>query len=72
MARQDSISAYDLLNRGAESVPLGSEGLMVLDYWQGNRTPYTDAQARGMIWGLSLLHEKKHIHRAIYRGDLLW
>src|SRR5258708_32207229 len=41
---------------------------MVLDYWQGNRTPYTDAQARGMIWGLSLRHEAKHIYRAIIEG----
>src|SRR5947209_2588360 len=64
-ARQEGISVYDLLNRRAESVPLGSEGLMVLDYWQGNRTPYTDSQARGMIWGLSLRHETKHIYRAI-------
>ncbi len=68
LARQEGISVYDLLNRSAESVPLGSEGLMVLDYWQGNRTPYTDAQARGMIWGLSLRHEKKHIYHAIIEG----
>src|SRR6266480_2013498 len=68
VARQEGISAYDLLNRRAESVPPGSEGLMVLDYWQGNRTPYTDSQARGMIWGLSLRHETKHIYRAIIEG----
>ena len=68
LARQEGISVYDLLNRQAESVPPGSEGLMVLDYWQGNRTPYTDAQARGMLWGLSLRHEKKHIYRAIIEG----
>ena len=68
VARQKGIPAYDLLNRMAESLLPGSEGLMVLDYWQGNRTPYTDSQARGMIRGLSLRHEKRHIYRALIEG----
>src|SRR5438445_13844373 len=41
---------------------------MVSDYWQGNRTPYTHPQARGMILGLPLRHETKHIYRAIIEG----
>ena len=41
---------------------------MVLDYWQGNRTPYTDSLARGMIWGLSLRHVARLIYRAIIEG----
>jgi FGGY-family pentulose kinase len=61
-------SAYDILNRAAAQLPPGAEGLMVLDWWQGNRTPYTDPNVRGMIYGLSLGHTQAHIYRAIMEG----
>jgi len=67
-ARQQGLGLYDLLNTRAESVPVGSDGLIVLDYWQGNRTPYTDPEARGMIWGLTLKHDAAHVYRAIIEG----
>src|SRR3712207_7749344 len=62
------VDAYDVLNELARDVPVGSEGLVVLDYFQGNRTPYTDPLARGMMWGLSLSHGPGHIFRAIVEG----
>ena len=58
-------SAYDILNRAAEQLPPGADGLLILDWWQGNRTPYTDPNVRGMIYGLSLGHTQAHIYRAI-------
>lgn len=67
-ANTRGISLYDLLNRRAENLPPGSDGLIVLDHWQGNRTPYTDSEARGMIWGLTLKHDTAHIYRAIIEG----
>ena len=57
-----------VLNEMAEKVPVGSEGLIVVDYFQGNRTPYSDPLARGMIWGLSLSHTPGHVFRAILEG----
>jgi ribulokinase len=59
---------YDVLNEWAAEIPPGSEGLVVLDYFQGNRTPYTDPLARGVMWGLSLRHGEGHIFRAIIEG----
>lgn len=53
------------LSEAAGRVPPGSEGVMALDYWQGNRTPHVDADARGMFWGLSLHHERAHLFRAL-------
>ena len=41
---------------------------MVLDYFQGNRSPYTDPHARGLISGLSLRHGPGHLFRAILEG----
>src|SRR5262249_44933445 len=63
----DSIS-YDKLNAEARALPPGAEGLVVLDHFQGNRTPYTDAQARGVISGLTLKHGPAHLYRAMIEG----
>jgi len=62
------VSCYDLLNEQARAIPPGSDGLIVLDYWQGNRTPYVDPEARGVMWGFSLHHTQAHIYHAIQEG----
>ncbi len=64
-AREEGCSVLDLLNRMAEQIPVGSEGLIMLEYLQGNRTPWVDSDVRGMLYGLSLKHTPAHIYRAI-------
>lgn len=59
---------YAYLDSLAEAVPPGSEGLLVLDYFQGNRTPYKDPLARGTVIGLTLKHTLPHLYRAVYEG----
>jgi xylulokinase len=59
------LSAYDLLNVEAERVPPGSDGLIVLPFLMGERTPLWDANARGVVFGLSLNHGKGHLVRAM-------
>jgi xylulokinase len=59
------VSAYDLLNLQAEKIPPGSDGLLVLPYLMGERTPIWDTAARGVIFGLSLNHTKGHLVRAM-------
>ena len=61
-------SPYELLDREAAAVPIGSDGLIALDYFQGNRTPHTDPFARGTIWGLSLQSSRGHVFRALMEG----
>jgi FGGY-family pentulose kinase len=56
---------YRVLAGEAARVPPGSEGLVVLDTWQGNRTPYRDPLATGCMWGLTLSHTRAHLYRAI-------
>jgi ribulose kinase len=46
-------------------LPPGAEGLVVLDHFQGNRTPHTDPNARGVISGLTLKHGPAHLYRAM-------
>ena len=59
---------YQLLEKKAENIQPGAEGLLVLDHWQGNRTPYIDPNSRGVILGLSLAHTAHHVFRAILEG----
>ncbi len=62
------VSSYDLLNLQAAKVPVGSEGLIILPFLMGERTPIWDVYARGVIFGLSLNHGKGHIVRAMMEG----
>ncbi len=57
--------AYEILDGEAAGVPPGAGGLVALDYFQGNRTPYTDSKARGAIWGLSLSSSRGQVFRAL-------
>ncbi len=56
------------LNREAAALLPGAEGLIVLDHFQGNRTPHTDALSRGALVGLSLSHGRAHVFRAMIEG----
>jgi gluconokinase len=59
---------YEKLERYAEEVGLGAEGLLFLPYLAGERNPHWNARARGVLFGLSLHHRRKHIARAIMEG----
>lgn len=63
-----STSEYAMLDQMASQVPIGSHGLIVNEYFQGNRTPYTDSKARGIISNLSLSHSLADLYRAIEEG----
>ena len=53
------------LDQKAGAVPAASEGLVVLPYFLGEKTPIFDPTARGVFFGLTLSHTKAHIFRAI-------
>ncbi len=67
-AEQRGDSVYAVLDELAAAVPAGSDGLIVRDDWQGNRSPYKNPAARGAIVGLSLAHGPGHVFRAIYEA----
>lgn len=64
----DDDTVYGKLVEDATKLPIGSEGVKLLDFFQGNRTPYMDAKARGMLWGLSVSSSPAHVFRAILEG----
>ena len=59
------VSSYDLLNLEAQKVPPGSEGLIILPFLMGERTPIWDVYARGVVFGLSMNHGKGHLVRGM-------
>jgi xylulokinase len=62
---RSGVNAYSILAQQASEVPVGSNGLVVLPYFSGERTPFYDPGARGLIFGLTLTHTRKDIYRAI-------
>ena len=62
------VSAESILETAAAQLPPGAEGLMVLPYWTGALTPYWDHDARGVMLGLSGIHGKSHVYRALLEG----
>ena len=62
------MNIYDLIGEKAAAAPLGAGGVVMLDYFQGNRAPYADSSARGMFAGLSIGTDTACIARAIFEG----
>ncbi|MCL4186199.1 MAG: FGGY-family carbohydrate kinase [Rhodobacteraceae bacterium] len=56
------------LDELAAAVPPGCEGLVMLPYFLGEKSPIHDPQARGVLAGLSLGHGVGHIWRAALEG----
>jgi FGGY-family pentulose kinase len=67
-AERTGRNVYELLDAKAAAVPPGCEGLVCLDYWQGNRSPLKDPRARGAFWGFTLSHGPGHVFRSIYEA----
>lgn len=67
-ANKEGVGVFDVLEREAQKLPPGSDGLMVLDHFQGNRSPFSDPLSRGVIAGLTLGTTEAQIYRAICEG----
>ena len=51
--------------------PAGRDGLLTLDYFMGNRTPYRDPHLRGAVLGLSLGHDRAALYCSAVEGVAL-
>ncbi len=62
------VNAYTVLVEQAREIAPGSEGLVLLPYFSGERTPINDPLARGTYFGLTLAHTRAHLFRAALEG----
>ena len=59
---------YFLMDKQAEEIPIGSDRLLYLPYLMGERTPHLDPNCRGVFFGLSAMHTRQHLLRAVMEG----
>ncbi|MBD5657024.1 MAG: xylulose kinase [Candidatus Eremiobacteraeota bacterium] len=67
-ARWKAAQRYAEADDEASKIAPGADGLVMLDFWQGSRTPVKDASARGTLWGLTNGHSAAHLLRSVYEG----
>jgi xylulokinase len=69
LAREfDPATAFAKLADEASSSPPGANGLVMLPYFSGERTPIHDPHAKGVLFGLNLTHKRGDIYRALIEG----
>jgi xylulokinase len=64
-AHAAGLTIHQYLDRLAGSVPAGADGVAIVPYFLGEKTPIHDPFARGAITGLSLNHGLSHLWRAL-------
>ena len=64
----DTPKEPDAVLRLAEEAPAGSDKLLFLPYLLGERAPMWDANAKGVLFGLTQQHTKAHMARAAMEG----
>jgi len=52
----------------AASIAAGADGVVLLPYFTGERSPHWNADVRATIYGLSLSHTRAHVARAALEG----
>jgi xylulokinase len=59
---------FSVLDKEAGAVSAGSQGLVLLPYFLGEKTPIHDPLARGVWLGLTLSHSRAHMFRSVLEG----
>lgn len=63
--QEASLPEFETMDDEAVQIGPLSDGVIVLPYFMGEKTPLFDVHAKGVIYGLSLSHSRVHIYRAI-------
>ncbi len=67
-AELEGCDPYDIMAREAEQIKIGADGLIYLPYLMGERSPHPDPDCRGVFFGLSAIHTRAHLIRAVMEG----
>jgi gluconokinase len=67
-AEEQGRDPHELAGELAEEAVAGAGGLVFLPYLMGERAPYWNAEVKGVFFGLTYQHERKHLIRAVMEG----
>lgn len=67
-AERLGVDPYDVMTAEAAKSPVGANRLIYLPYLMGERSPLLDEQARGAFVGLSAMHTRGDLIRAVMKG----
>jgi len=59
---------YDIITEEAAQARPGCMGLIYLPYLMGERTPHLDPYAKGVFFGISAMHTRQDMFRAVMEG----
>ncbi|SCG37731.1 ribulokinase [Micromonospora coxensis] len=64
-AEAEGVSVHEYLTALSADDPVGSHGLVALDWWSGNRSVLVDHELSGLFIGMSLTTRPEEIYRAL-------
>lgn len=67
-AEATGLTVHQHLDQLAEDTPAGADGVQIIPYFLGEKTPIHDPHVRGIISGLSFNHGIAHMWRALLEG----
>jgi xylulokinase len=67
-SKEQNVDPYYLMDKEAAKVPIGANRLIYLPYLMGERSPILDENSRGVFFGLSAIHTKYDLLRAVMEG----
>lgn len=67
-AKEKGVDPYEIMTEMAAQTPIGADRLIYLPYLMGERSPHPDPDCRGTFFGLSAIHERKHLIRSVLEG----
>jgi xylulokinase len=68
MGSKANLDPYYLMDKEADKVSPGSDGLVMLPHLQGAMAPEANPRAKGVFFGITMKHNRAHFIRAVMEG----
>ncbi len=68
MNAEEGQDPYELIDIEVQKSPMGANGLLFIPHLVGAGAPHWNPYAKGILFGLSLGHERKDLYRAVFEG----
>lgn len=64
-AGKEGLNLHAFLSKKAEQLKPGQSGVIALDWWNGNKTPFVNGELSGVLLGMTLHTKPEEIYRAL-------